>query len=234
MNAVLRIACGTALGLLVTTAPRAEPVVLPAPGTGAWRPLDLPKVDEKTVYTPIEDGGRRAVHAESQCAASALVIPTPELDLDATPMLRWSWRVDRALTIENERAKPGDDFAARVYVLFAFEPKRASFFARARHRLGKALYGDLVPGSAVNYSWTSREPRGEAWDNPFSDTSKMVSLGPGEVETWRSERVDVRADFTRLFGHAPPQALALALMTDSDNSCQAAEARFADFRFEAR
>jgi hypothetical protein len=50
---------------------------------------------------------------------------------------------------------------------------------------------------------------------------------------WRSEAVDVLADYRALFGTPVPPVVAVALMSDSDNSCQAAEAYLARFRFGA-
>jgi hypothetical protein len=41
--------------------------------------------------------------------------------------------------------------------------------------------------------------------------------------------VDPRSDYRRLFGSEPPDAIAIALMTDSDDTCADAVAWFADF-----
>lgn len=219
------------LALLATTLGAAADGRLPAPGTGEWRPLSLPKVDRETVYAAVRIDDVDAVRAESDCSASALLLPTRELDLARTPRLAWQWRVERAPDVPDARVKQGDDFAARVYVMFEFDPERAGFFERARHRLGRAIYGDVVPGSALNYVWSPGEPRGAAWDNPFAATSKMVSLGAAPLGEWRSEQVNVADDYARLFGFDAPAPLGLALMSDSDNSCQRAEALFANFRF---
>ena len=61
----------------------------------------------------------------------------------------------------------------------------------------------------------------------------MVSLGAGPLGVWRSEEVDVLADYRAHFGGPVPPVVAVAVMSDSDNSCQAAEAYFARFRFGA-
>ena len=206
-------------------------IVLPPPGGDGWRPLTLPKVKRHSTYTPVDEGGIAAVRAESRCSASALTYPLEGLDLTRTPRLRWRWRVERGLSIAGERVKTGDDFAARVYVLFRFQPERASFFERARNRLGRALYGREIPGNVLNYVWTSAQEPGAAWRNPFASVSLMISLGRGPLPSWRDEDVDVAADYRAHFGHDAPPVLGLALMSDSDNSCQEAVAYFADFRF---
>ena len=171
------------------------------------------------------------VRAESNCAASGLVLPLDGIDLDQTPLLSWRWRVDRGLDIPDEKVKEGDDFAARVYVMFRLDRSRASTLLRLRHRLAKLLYGEEVPGSALNFVWASRLAPGTAWNNPFEPNAKMIALARGAKARWRNETVDVAAHHAELFGVPTPPLMALAIMSDSDNSCQKAEARFAAFKF---
>lgn len=216
----------------VGVAAAADSIRLPDPGSDAWQPLSLRGVERKTLYEPVSIDGIRAVRSFSDCSASGLTLPLGGIDLRTTPRLRWRWRVERAPESADPRIKAGDDFAARVYVLFPFVPERASLWERIRHRTGVALFGEEIPGGALNYVWTPREPAGTHWDNPFTDRSKMISVGAGPVSQWQSVDVDVAADYRSLFGSEPPVPMALALMTDSDNSCQRAEALFADFRFE--
>lgn len=217
--------------LALAGAAAAEPASqrLPAPGGDGWRPLALPRVQFATRYERVTKDGREALRATSDCSASAFVFGLDDVDLRRTPRLRWRWRIERGLDIPNERVKAGDDFAARVYLLFPFDPSRASVIARARHALGTRLFGDGLPGHAINYVWTSREPAGARWDNPFAADSKMISLGRGPLTGWREEEVDVAADYRALFAEEPRRVMGLAVMTDSDNSCQRAEALFADF-----
>jgi hypothetical protein len=212
---------------------RAGEVELPAPGRDRWRPLAFPKVSQRTVYTSVELDGREAVRAESRCSASALLLRLEALDLERTPRLRWEWRVERDLAVANHRIKEGDDFAARVYVLFEFRAEGASVWERLRRRAASVMFGSELPGNAINYVWSSRERAGSAWDNPFTAHSKMISLGAGPLGVWRSEEVDVLADYRAHFGDPVPPVVAVAVMSDSDNSCQAAEAHLARFRFGA-
>ncbi len=207
---------------------------VPALGSDAWKPLAFRRVSRHTSYAPIVVDGRPAVRAESECAASALAVAVEPETLETAPLLRWRWKVERPLDIEDERTRAGDDFAARVYILFRFEPERASWFERAARSVGEKLYGRELPGRALNYVWSSRVPRGDTWQNPFSEQARMISLGPGKPRTWREEEVDVVEDFREQFGSDPPQALGLAIMTDSDNSCGSAAALFSDFRFVSR
>lgn len=196
--------------------------------------MTFPKVERHTKYTATTVDGLEAVGAQSECSASAWVFRLEGVDLEATPRLRWRWRVDEELHIEDERVKDGDDFAARVYVIFPFDSERASRWRRLRHALASRLHGSELPGGAINYVWSSSEPAGRHWDNPFSEESKMISLGRGPLGEWKDEEVDVLADYERLFGEAPPEPVGLAVMSDSDNSCQKATAYVAAFRFVER
>jgi hypothetical protein len=227
MNAQL---LGPVLLLVSATVAMAE-VVLSPPGTDGWRALEFPKIPQHTRYEAVTSDGVAGVKATSHCSASAFYVALKGVDLSSTPRLHWRWRIEQGLEVRNERGKPGDDFAARVYVMFRFDAEHASLWERAVHALGTKLYGDIVPGHAIDYVWSSHEPAGAAWDSPYSAASKMVSLGRGPHSEWSAVVVDVAADYMKFFGQSAPPLLALGLMTDSDNTCQSAVADYADFRF---
>lgn len=222
--AVSALAAALALGA-------AAPGELPPPGGDGWEPLTFRRIDRHTTYTRLE--AAEGVRAEADCAASALVLPLDGVDLARTPVLRWRWRVDRALEIADERSRGGDDFAARVYVMFRFEPERASFFEWARQRLGSRLFGSEMPGSALSFVWASHEAPGSVWTNPYAAESRMIALASGPSSGWREETVDVASAYRRAFDRPPPPPLALGIMTDADDACQQAVARYGSFRFTA-
>ncbi len=207
-------------------------VPLPAPTADAWAPLTFPSVETHTEFRPSPDSPR-VLEAESRCGASARVLPLAGVDLAATPILEWRWRVLRPLKVEDERIKAGDDFAARVYVMFEFESERASLFERARRSLGERLYGVEMPGAALSFVWTSGVSPGQAWVSPYTEDSRMLALADGSGEGWRSERVDILQAFRRAFEREPPAAVALGVMSDADNTCQHSVAQVADFHFRA-
>ena len=207
---------------------------LPPPGNSAWEPLQFSRSKRPTLYTPVEDEQEQWLSAESDCAASALFLPLGGVDLTHTPLLRWRWRVDKALEIEDERSKPGDDFAARVYVLFPFEEEHSTFFSRLQRTVARVLYEREPPGSALIFVWSSREPLGARWTSPYAEESRVRVLGTGPAGQWQQASVDIPAEYLAAFGREPRNPIGLALMTDSDQSCQQAAARFADFRFASR
>jgi hypothetical protein len=218
-------------GLLAPRSAGATEIPLPTPGSDGWRPLAFRGTANQTQYTLESFEGMEVAKAESNCGASGLVLSLDAIRLDQTPLLSWRWRVDRGLDLSQEQTKAEDDFAARVYIMFELDKSRSSTLQRLRHRLAKLLYGEDIPGSALSFVWTSRLPAGTAWDNPFEASAKMVALAQGASTTWRSETVDVVARYRELFHTPIPPPMGLAIMSDSDNSCQRTEARFTDFKF---
>lgn len=166
-------------------------------------------------YRLVELGGRRVLHASCDGGASVLYRKLP-VDLVATPVMSWSWRVERVYSEVDERSKAGDDYPARVYVV---------------------VDGGLLPWRtrALNYVWASVEPVGATWNNAFVANAKMLALRSGDAEAgrWQSERRNVREDFSRLHGEDVKRIDGVALMTDCDNTGGTAEAWYGDIRFEA-
>jgi len=233
----LRIVCALAIAAMALAAPLsrqtagAAEIPLATPGSGDWQPLVFRGIATQTRYTLESFEGAEVARAESNCGASGLVLRLDAIHIDQTPLLSWRWRVDRGLDLLEEQTKAEDDFAARVYIMFELDKERASTFQRLRHRLAKLIYGETIPGSALNFVWTSRLPAGTVWDNPFVESAKMIALAQGTNTGWRTETVDVAARYRELFDAPIPPLLGLAIMSDSDNSCQRTEARFADFKF---
>lgn len=219
------------LALSCVSAGAAADVPLPPPGSPPWQHVRFPSVDRSTEYERVPE--QKALRAVSRCAASALVLPLAGIDLERTPLLRWRWRVVQSPAVGDERERSGDDFAARVYVTFPFASEGAGAFERLRRSVAERIFGRRLPGSALNYVWSLREPAGARWANPYAAESMMVSLGRGPLSEWKLAEVDLRRDYHASFGRAAPAPSAVAVMTDADDSCSRAEAWFADLLFAA-
>ena len=169
--------------------------------------------DGKTRYETVRRDGRTVVRATSRGTASGLYLRR-RVDLDATPILRWTWRVDGTLGDVDERTRAGDDYAARVYVIRS----HPVFLWRTR---------------AVSYVWASNRAAGETWPNAYTDASRHVAVRSGDARAgqWVDERRDVRADFRALFGESVRHVDAVAIMTDTDDTGGAAVAYYGDITF---
>ena len=166
-----------------------------------------------TQYKIIESNSGKILEAKSQASGSGLFREL-QVDLKEMPCLAWSWKVQNVLYGLNETAKDGDDYSARVYVIFSDGP----FFWNTH---------------AINYVWSSGQPIGSAWPNAFTDRTVNVSVnsGPERVGHWVSHVRDIRKDYKRLFRKKIAVVDAIAIMTDTDNSEQTATAYYGDIKF---
>jgi hypothetical protein len=190
-----------------------------------WEPLTFRKVGRPTRYSVVRDGGAWVLKADSDAAASALY---RRLDLDpvAYPRLTWRWKVQNILVKGDARRKEGDDYAARVYVAFDYEPARATAWERTKYGAYRLVYGTYPPGAVLNYIWDNRLPPGTTLENAYTDRAKMIVLrsGPAEVGRWVTESRNVLDDYRRLFGAHAPRIAGVAVMTDTDDTGERAVA----------
>ncbi len=170
----------------------------------------------ETDYQLVEVGGRRVLRAESQGTASGLY-REQRIDLSVTPWLHWRWKVKDTLKGVDETTRDGDDYPARVYVVFS----GGLAFWRTR---------------TVVYVWASNQPQGSHWANAFTDNARVIAVQSGDANAgeWQREARNVRADYEMLFGEDVSEADAVAIMTDTDNSDQSAVAWYDDIHFSNR
>lgn len=166
-----------------------------------------------TEYTLVERDGVRAIEARCDNSASGLFIEGT-FDLEQTPILEWQWRVDTLpATNADETARPGDDFALRVYVIVdgGWRPWRSR---------------------AITYVWTRDVATGRNWANPWVEQVEMLALRQGEAETgeWLTERRNLVDDFQRLHDRDIERIDGLAVMTDCDNTGTDARAWYGRIR----
>ncbi|MCM2305411.1 MAG: DUF3047 domain-containing protein [Elusimicrobia bacterium] len=218
-----------ALFVLLSTAPLLAPNGLPR----SWEPLAFPKIPARTAYE--WSASSSAVHAVAARSASGLIF-RHQGPVAAAPVLRWRWKVAGTLAKGDERRKDGDDYAARVYITFKYEPSRAGLATRLKYGAVKALRGEYPPHNAIAYIWANKLAAGESAPSPYTDRVMMVAVRSGDSAAgeWRSEERDVLEDYRRLFGEDPPPYAGIALMTDADNTGGRAEAWYADVTLSGR
>lgn len=176
--------------------------------------------------------GVSGVEAEARNSMSVLVRPVT-VNLESTPFLCWRWRVESSIATANIHLKAGDDYAARIYLMYRVADDHLGFATRTKLALFKAVRGNQVPDAAINYVWDNRSPVGTMVPNAYTDRAMMWVLRSGDAEAkrWVSERRDVRQDFKRAFGYLPAALYAIGLATDTDNTGSSATAGFAELRF---
>ncbi|MCX5724274.1 MAG: DUF3047 domain-containing protein [Nitrospirae bacterium] len=231
------------MGLLIASmAARAEPPSMIEVGKFSsgtvgqvpegWKPLTFKKIPKQTSYELVKDGERVVVKAMSDASASGL---TKEVRIDPKeyPILRWRWRVENILTRSDVGRKEGDDYPARVYVTFEYDPEKTSFAKKLQYKAGRVIFGD-IPIGALNYIWDRNQPIGTVVENAYTSFARMIVVesGPQKVGAWVDEERNLYEDYKAAFGEEPPMINGVAIMTDTDNTQERATAYYGDIVFQ--
>lgn len=196
---------------------------------GQWRPVQLKADIPSNQFQFRHWDGVNALEVRSSASMSLMAKPL-SVDLEATPVLCWRWRVDAPLTTADMRQKKGDDYAARVYLSLKLPEAAMGFGVRSKLGLARAIWGKDVPDAAINYVWDNRQPKGTALPNAYTDRVMMVVVRTGaeDAGAWVVERRNLQDDVSRWFS-PQAQAVQLAVTADTDNTGEVAHAGFADF-----
>ena len=238
-TAMLRLPLLAALVLLTAAASSDVTVaafssMTPGGAVSGFEPLQLGDADA-TDYALVQEDGRTVVRADADDSAGGLV---RQIDVDptVTPILRWSWKVQNVMEKGNVRRKSGDDYPARLYVTFDYDPSDLSFGDRLKYRALRLLGYDDIPVRALNYIWANQAGETQIVENPYTDWVQMVPVQSGTdgLGAWHDERRNVLEDYRAAFGEEPPAINAIAIMTDGDNTGEAATAFYGDIRMTSR
>jgi len=205
-----------------------------APGgtVAGWTVLKPAPKAEDTVYTLVRDGETTVLRAQARQSMSGL-IHAVRVDVRQYPRIRWRWKIAAPVASADMRTKAGDDYAARLYVMFDYPSEKLSFATRAKLKLAETLYGQKIPTAALNYVWDNRQPVGTIAPNAYTDRARMVVVESGDARAgqWVTETRDLAADFRAAFGEEAPAIVAVALATDTDNTGETASAWYSDIEF---
>jgi hypothetical protein len=201
------------LGVGVTTALAGEILRIDDFEQGLTPRWEQKSFQGETSYSIVVDDGGQVLHAQSQGTASGLVFKK-DYRLQDYPLLNWRWKVRGVIPAGNETTKSGDDYAARVYVVFPHW-----FFPKTR---------------TISYVWANTLPQGTTVPSPYTGNAMIVAVESGteKVGEWQTEQRNVLEDYRKLFGEEPPTVGAIAIMTDTDNTGASAEAWYDDLQIE--
>ncbi len=169
-----------------------------------------------TEYAVATANDQQIITATSDRSASAL-FNRVDIDLNATPYLNWTWQVEQLPdTKADDSTKNGDDYAARLYVVF---------------KTGIGFWNT----ASLNYVWANQRQEGEHWPNAFTSNVTMLAIESGTKHRgqWRSYKRNVAEDIRRYTNKDISTLKAIAIMTDSDNSQTHASSYYGDIWFSA-
>ncbi len=174
-----------------------------------WRKVDVKRKGKgKTLYQL--DPAEGSLKAISHDGASIMLCPL-RFRPDEYPWISWRWNVEEPPKGENLKAKDGSDAAARVYVYF--DTRGLPWQKRN-----------------IDYVWSMTLPVGTVMPSAYSKSSMIIVVESGRehVGEWRTATRNIAEDYRQCFGGQPPEAVAIGLMTDTDNTHSQAMAAFDD------
>jgi hypothetical protein len=162
----------------------------------------------------VRDDARLALRLRSERSSFALYRDVV-VDVNEFPFLSWAWKVVRLPSGGDVRERATDDQAAQVYVIFPRWP------APTRN------------SDVVGYVWDSRAPVGTRLTSTQAANVKIIVLesGRSQAATWRVEQRDVAKDYAALFGRPAPRVGQVAVMIDTNDTRETAEAFIGDLSF---
>ena len=156
--------------------------------------------DSKTIYTLGSNKNGNFLKAIADNAASGLGKEI-KINLDKTPFLNITWKIEQDLAGIKEDTKKGHDFAARVFAI-------------------KKTGATPLSNRAINYVFSSNEDVGLNWPSPYTKKSidNVLSTTKENLDQWVTVKANVKKDFKKLHNLDVNELDGLAIMSDTDNS----------------
>ena len=180
--------------------------------------LEVRKVrgaDNKTNYSIGSNENGNFLKATADNAASGLGKEL-KIDLNKTPFINITWKVEKDLSGIKEDTKKGHDFAARVFVI-------------------KKTGATPLSNRAINYVFSSNNEIGFNSPSPYTKKSidSVLSTTKNNLNEWVSVKVNVKEDFKKFHNLDVNELDGLAIMSDTDNSKMKSIAYFQNIYFSA-
>ena len=156
--------------------------------------------DNKTNYSVGSNENGNFLKADAENAASGLGKEV-KIDLNLTPFINITWKVEKDLKGIKEKTKKGHDFAARVFVI-------------------KKTGATPLSNRAVNYVFSSNNDIGENWRSPYTKKSidNVLSTTKKNLNEWVTVKANVKEHFKKFHDLDVNELNGVAIMTDTDNS----------------
>ena len=180
--------------------------------------LEVRKVrgaDNKTNYTTGSNENGNFLKATADNAASGLGKEL-KIDLNKTPFINITWKVEKDLSGIKEDTKKGHDFAARVFVI-------------------KKTGATPLSNRAINYVFSSNNEIGFNSPSPYTKKSidSVLSTTKNNLNEWVIVKANVKEDFKKFHNLDVKELDGLAIMSDTDNSKMKSIAYFQNIFFSA-
>ena len=180
--------------------------------------LEIRKVrgaDNKTSYTVGSNENGNYLKAIADNAASGLGKEI-KIDLNKTPFINITWKIEKDLRGIKENTKKGHDYAARVFAI-------------------KKTGATPLSNRAINYVFSSNSEVGENRPSPYTKKSidKVLATTKDNLNVWVTVKANVKEDFKKFHDLEVNELDGLAIMADTDNSKMKSIAYFQNIYFSA-
>ena len=156
--------------------------------------------DSKTQYSLGSNENGKFIRSEANNSASGLGKEI-KINLNETPFLNITWKVEKDLPGINENSKKGHDYAARVFVV-------------------KKTGATPLSNRAMNYVFSSNKEVNTYHTSPFTKKSidYVLSTTIEHLNEWVTVKVNVKDHFKKFHNLDLDEINGVAIMADTDNS----------------
>jgi hypothetical protein len=156
--------------------------------------------DNKTEYSVGSNDNGNYLKAVADNAASGLGKEV-KIDLNKTPFINITWKIEKDLSGILENTKKGHDFAARVFVI-------------------KKTGATPLSNRAINYVFSSNNDVGFNSPSPYTKKSidNVLATTKENFNEWVTVKANVKKDFKKFHNLDVNELDGLAIMSDTDNS----------------
>ena len=180
--------------------------------------LEIRKVrgaDNNTSYTVGSNESGNFLKAVADNAASGLGKEI-KIDLNKTPFINITWKIEKDLRGIKENTKKGHDYAARVFAI-------------------KKTGATPLSNRAINYVFSSNSDVGENRPSPYTKKSidNVLATTKDNLNEWVTVKANVKEDFKKFHDLDVNELDGLAIMADTDNSKMKSISYFQNIYFSA-
>ena len=158
--------------------------------------------DNKTTYSVGSNENGNYLKAIADNAASGLGKEI-KIDLNKTPFINITWKIEKDIPGIDETTKKGHDFAARVFVI-------------------KKTGATALSNRAINYVFSSNQNVGSNSPSPYTKKSidNVLATTKTNLNEWVTVKANVKEDFKKFHNLDVNELDGIAIMSDTDNSKQ--------------
>ena len=156
--------------------------------------------DNKTTFSVGSNENGNYLKAIADNAASGLGKEI-KIDLNKTPFINITWKIEKDIPGIDETAKKGHDFAARVFVI-------------------KKTGATALSNRAINYVFSSNQDVGSNSPSPYTKKSidNVLATTKTNANEWVTVKANVKEDFKKFHNLDVNELDGIAIMSDTDNS----------------